>query len=511
MKLRLSLAIAFASGFLALSYEILWYRVIAFMTRGIAASFGLLLAAYLGGLALGSWGSRLFCRDAGAAGSRAALLPLGAFVGLANVASAAVIPTFAWSAGRTDFRAGLGMVAVGAGLLGAVLPLTAHFGIEPDHRAGARLSYVYLANILGSALGSVVTGFVLLDAFALQAIARGLAWAGFGLSAALIAASGAARPRLAAAFAALSLLVTGTAWALPRGFDRVYERLLYKYEYEGQRFSQVIETRSGVITVTDDGTVYGGGAYDGVVSTSIHRDRNGIVRALALGALHGAPREVLMIGLSSGSWAQIVAHLPGVERLTVVEINPGYAQLVAAHPEVRGLLSNPKVTLVFDDGRRWLLRHPERRFDLVVMNTTWHWRAHITNLLSRELMESIRQHLLPAGLFYFNTTWSEDVLKTAATTFPHALRVNNFVAVSDAPISFDRARWRASLEALRVEGRPLLELDREEDRRLLESLLAYGDLEGREALLARTSRAAVVTDDNMVPELREPLRYPQKK
>ncbi|MBE7482191.1 MAG: fused MFS/spermidine synthase [Polyangiaceae bacterium] len=509
MRLRIAVLIAGASGFLALSYEILWYRVIAFMTRGIAASFGLLLAAYLGGLALGSWGSRLFCRDARHGGELRALLPLGAFVGLANAASAAVVPVFAWSAKHTDFRAGLGMVALGAALLGAVLPLTSHFGIDPDERAGARLSYVYLANIVGSALGSVLTGFVLLDAWPILQIARGLAYAGFGLSALLFVASRVPRRQLGVALGSLSLLTALVAWSLPRGYDRLYERLLYKHELTNQRFARVIETKSGVITVTDDGTVYGGGAYDGVVSTSIHRDRNGIVRALAIGALHGAPREVLMIGLSSGSWAQVVAHLPGVERLTVVEINPGYAELIAEHAEVRGLLANPKVTLAFDDGRRWLLRNPDRRFDLIVMNTTWHWRAHITNLVSREFHEIVRGHLLPGGVFYFNTTWSEDVLRTAASGFPHALRVNNFIAVSDAPIDFDRRRWRRSLEGLRIEGRPVIDVARDDDRELLESLLAYGDLEGREALLGRTGRAGIVTDDNMLPEFREPLRYPK--
>lgn len=511
MKLRLALAIAFASGFVALSYEILWYRVIAFMTRGIAASFGLLLCAYLGGLALGSWASRLFCRSSERAGALSQLLPLGAFVGLSNVASAAVVPVFAWSAKHTDFRAGLSMVALGAALLGAVLPLTSHFGIEPDDRAGARLSYVYLANIVGSALGSFLTGFVLLDSLSILAIARLLAFAGFGLSLALIFASGVPKRQLGTALGALAALAALVAWGLPRGYDRVYERLLYKHEFVDQRFQRVIETRSGVITVTDDGTVYGGGAYDGVVSTSIRRDRNGIVRALAIGALHGAPREVLMVGLSSGSWAQVVAHLPGVERLTVVEINPGYAQLISEHPEVRGLSNNPKVTLVFDDGRRWLLRNPHRRFDLVVMNTTWHWRAHITNLVSREFLEMVRGHLLPGGVFYFNTTWSEDVQRTAATVFPHALRVNNFVAVSDSPIDFERGRFRRSLEGLRIEGRPALDLGSADDRELLESLLAYGDLEGRDALLARTAKASVVTDDNMVPEWREPLRYPKRE
>lgn len=161
MKLRLALAIAALSGFVALSYEIVWYRVLSVMTGGVASSFGLLLAAYLFGLALGSRASTVFCRDA--SGDSRQLRVLALFVGIANAVAALVVPAFAWSAKFTDFRLGLVVVAIGAAFLGAVLPLVSHFGIEPDDCAGPRLSYVYLANIVGSATGSLVTGFVLMD------------------------------------------------------------------------------------------------------------------------------------------------------------------------------------------------------------------------------------------------------------------------------------------------------------------------------------------------------------
>ena len=38
-------------------------------------------------------------------------------------------------------------------------------------------------------------------------------------------------------------------------------------------------------------------------------EKNGILRAYVAGAIHPAPRDVLMVGLASGSWAQVVAHL----------------------------------------------------------------------------------------------------------------------------------------------------------------------------------------------------------
>ena len=510
MRFRLALLIAGLSGFIALSYELVWYRVLSVMTRGVASSFGLLLGAYLFGLALGSRASAMFCRGAGGEARELRLLAL--FVALANTIAALVVPAFAWSAKFTDYRLGLVVVAVSAAFSGSVLPLVSHFGIPPDDRAGPRLSYVYLANIVGSAAGSLLTGFVLMDRMSLLAIARVLVVAGFALSGALVATGGLRRASSLSAYGLLGAAVLGTLWLSPLPYERLYERLIYKNEYDGsQRFAQIIENKSGVITVTDDGTIYGGGGYDGVLNTSLeNNDRNGIVRAYIVGAIHPAPRDVLMVGLSGGAWAQVVAHLPGVDRMTVIEINPGYLEVVAKHPEVSGLLGNPKVTLAVDDGRRWLRRHPERRFDVIVMNTTLHWRGHATNILSAEFMEIARQHLLPGGVFYFNTTDSLDVQLTAAHVFPHVLRITNFIAASDAPFTFDRDRWRWLLETMQVEGKPVLDLARESDKKVYDNLVGFNDIAPRSAILEYYAKiASDVTDDNMLIEWREPLRYPK--
>jgi spermidine synthase len=506
-RLRLAIFVAAFSGFVALSYEIVWYRVLFIMTRGIAATFGLLLGAYLFGLAIGAKASGAFCR--GKAGDPRALRVLALFVAVANVVAALVGPTFAWSAKFTDFRLGLVVVAVGAAFLGAVLPLVAHFGIEPDDRAGERVSYVYLANIVGSATGSLVTGFVLMDRLSLVSIARVLVVAGFAL-AALLAWRGSRDRAAFAAPGALALCALVAVLVTPRLYDRLYERLVFKHEFDGtQRFAQVVENKSGVVTVAQDGTVYGSGIYDGVVNTALEEnDKNWIMRAYVVGAIHPAPREVLMIGLSSGSWAQVIAHLPGVEHLTAVEINPGYLDVIAAHPEVASVLRNPKVSIEIDDGRRWLQRH-DKRFDVIVMNTTLHWRAHATNLLSKEFLEIARRHLLPGGVLYFNTTDSYDVQLTAARAFPHLWRITNHVAVSDSPFHFDREQWHKLLQTMRIDGKPILDLER--DKALYEECAGFIQIEPRASMYERVKVATVVTDDNMVIEWEEPLRYPDMK
>lgn len=507
MRLRLALVIAALSGFIALSYEIVWYRVISTMTRGIASSFGLLLAAYLFGLAIGSRASARFCKDEDA--GPAQLRTLAVFVAVSNAIAGLVAPIFAWSAKFTDFRLGIAVVAIGAAFLGAVLPLVSHFGIEPDDRAGPRLSYVYLANIVGSAAGSLLTGFVLLDVMSLMNVARVLVVFGFLLSAVLVAMSG---RRSMVAFVALGVATVTALVALPLLYDRLYERVIYKWEFDGsQRFTKVVENKSGVITVTADDTVYGSGTYDGVLNVWLQNDdRNGIVRAYIPGALHPAPREVLVVGLSGGSWTQVVVNIPGVEHVTVIEINPGYAEVVNENRDTATLLSNPKLKLVIDDGRRWLLRNPDRKFDFILMNTTMHWRGHSTNLLSREFMELARGHLRPGGIFYFNTTNSYDVQLTAAKTFPHFKRVANFVAVSDSPFDFDRERWRKMLETMTIDGKPVLDLASAADQKLLYDLRGYNDMEPAWSIIDRYEKKnRIVTDDNMVTEWLDPLLYPK--
>jgi spermidine synthase len=62
------------------------------------------------------------------------------------------------------------------------------------------------------------------------------------------------------------------------------------------------------------------------------------VRPYALSLFHPAPRNVLVIGLASGSWSQVLAHNPEVASITIVEINPAYLSLIAKTPEVASIL-----------------------------------------------------------------------------------------------------------------------------------------------------------------------------
>ena len=513
MKLRLACFVAGASGFIALSYEILWYRLFAFVSKGKPAAFGVLLGAYLLGIALGSFGARWLCRrtadgTAGVGGPTARALSLCLLAG--NVVSFLVAPATGWFATLGHWHWALGVVALATILLGAVLPLTSHLAIVADDAAGARLSYLYLCNILGSCLGSLGTGFVAMDHGTTMQIAVVIACLGFALAGGVRLAVDPSSRSLAwkaapSAVATLAVLAGSHA-----AFDQLYERLLRGKDFTAdEHFLETVENRSGLIHVTADEQVYGGGAYDGALNVSLVHDKNLIFRAFAVSYLHPHPRRMLMIGLASGSWATVLAASPGLEHLTIIEINPGYLEIIARHPDVAGILADPKVDIQIDDGRRWLLAHPDERFDVIVMNTTWHWRANITNLLSREFFALVKSHMTQGGLFYLNSTGSLDVCKTVMSSFPSTFRVSNFYAASDRAILPDPSTWKPLLESYRIGGAPVLDLATAEGRateaRLVRFMQPRGlesDVDSDDGVRARCASGEVITDDNMRSEWR---------
>jgi hypothetical protein len=101
--------------------------------------------------------------------------------------------------------------------------------------------------------------------------------------------------RSLASLLAAAVALTGTA-AIPFMAGNVLERLHWKGAEDAKPFVDMVENRSGIITVDADGTVFGHGMYDGRFNTDIKQDSNGIVRPYALSLFHPAPRRVLMIG-----------------------------------------------------------------------------------------------------------------------------------------------------------------------------------------------------------------------
>jgi predicted membrane-bound spermidine synthase len=514
-----SVGLAFLGGFVSLSYEIYLFRLASFASATSAPTLAIMLAAFLLGVAFGARLAADWCDDfnLSARGSASAtrLLLASSLVGLL------MLPVLSIS-----WRLGNGVLAVIilfafflAFSLGVIFPLLAHFAIAPDKNSGRRVGLLYGANILGSTFGSLLTGFVLSDFFGARALAVFLSMLTFAIASFFFWESPRSAKRLRTYFVS-AFLVAAILIAFQGSLTAgLMESLLYKSEVNhALPLTNVVENRDGIIAVSTDGTVYGGGAYDGRFNTNPIYDTNGIIRPFGLSLYHPRLDKVLMIGLSSGSWAQVIANNPDVAHLTIVEINPGYISLIQQRPEVASLLKNHKVRIIFDDGRRWLKQHPESLFDAIVANTTYHFRSNASNVLSVEFNSLIRAHLKSGGIYLFNTTDSKRVARTGCESFRHGYRVLNNLLLSDSPISLAVDHWRRVLLNYNIDGHRVFDLRRREDAIAYERILnlpvgADSKAPGSEGnlmetcsnILARTVGTQVVTDDNMGTEWRHSL------
>lgn len=498
--LSLPALLSLLAGFLSLSQEILWVRVVGFAYRTMPPAFSFVLVCYLVGIALGAGLGKRVCAKAGDLYAAAAITFAAA--GVLDVAMPVLVRTFMTSV-DDDLLAAVVLITATSLAKSVLFPIVHQLGsAAAGPRVGRSVSLIYFSNIIGGTLGPLLTGFVALDHFSVDetfAACGALCIVGSGLCASrAMSRRFAAVPAGAAACAAL--LIATTSLQGPGILGHFADR------GDGSPISHLVANRHGVIhtVATPHGDmVFGGNVYDGIAEVDTDTNRNRLDRVYLAGILHPRPRRVLFVGLATGAWVRCLQGFDDVEHIDVVEINPGYVDLIRAYPRVASLLDDPRTTIYLDDGRRWLRRHPGQRYDLIVQNTSFYWRANVDNLLSREYLRELTQHLEPGGIVAMNSTFSADVLATAAASFAHAYQYLNFVYASDHVLAVDASRLDA---VRRPDGVPFGGLPAPPgsvaDRIRHLQLRPVG-----EQLSRQRPRAGVITDDNLLTEYRDGLRF----
>ena len=512
-RLPLSSAILLAglSGFIALGFEITWYRVFALASADRAPAFAMMLATCLAGIAMGAFLTERWTEQRG---SSSTIFLLGAMLLLAGAISAylpSLVATLLTK--RISYLVSAPAFFLVSALVGSVLPVVCQLAISPEKDAGRKVSLVYVSNILGSALGSLGIGFVLTQYFGLKAISLGLGAlaAVLGVFVLVFREGTLVKPPVWAS--ALVLASAAAIFASSRSFSLLFERLVFGGRPEATTpFAHIVENRNGVIAITQDREVFGGGVYDGAYNVNPLDDVNQIVRAYALSAFSAEPKRILVIGIGSASWAQVFANHPQVESLDAIDINPGYLELIPRYGAVESFVRNPKVHVYTDDARRWILAHPDVRYDAIIANTTFNWRDHSSVLLSVEYLQLMKAHLNKGGVYYFNTTSANEPIATALSVFPYGLRVLNYLAVSDSPIPIDKERWLAVLRNYQIDGKVVFDAADPRAQKVLSVYMLLADtvnapprmigMESTDSLRYRTQRTLIITDDNMGLEWR---------
>ncbi len=478
-------------GFLSLSQEILWMRYVGFAGQTVPWAFSFVLMIYLVGIARGAMIGSDYCKK-----TTKLYTVAGRMLLISGVLD--IIGPFVAPLPKIHYSVIL-FIYLCALLKSIVFPIVHHLGATPEPgKVGKSVSRVYFMNIIGATLGPLVTGFWLVDRVSLQT-----AMVLMGVLTCLLGFFCIAKEnnKKATAVAALVVMIASGAFFLP---NLLTDMLVCIPTHTTLR--HVIETRAGIIDSAQPQSggdyTYGDNVYDGRTNIDPAVNSNGLQRLFVLAAIKPHPARILEIGLSSGAWARILSGFPGFKHMDVVEINAGYLKLIPDYPEIAPILKDPRIHIHIDDGRRWLKRHPEEKYDLIVMNTTWHWRTFSTNLLSQQFLRIVRRHLLPGGVLAYNSTHSPDVLKTASTVFPYAFEYYNFVVASDRDFRPLQKTGRERLLAIRLDGKPLLDPHNKKDAAFINDTLQEAFLTVGERRKYDKRAGEVITDWNMITEFK---------
>ena len=487
--------VSFFSGFLSLSQEIIWMRITSFVGMSVPQTFAYTLALFLLGIALGAQVGKNICKKR----VEIDISLLGVILVIAALTDMMLITVFyLYSALYNPSIVLLGLlILICAAVRGVAFPLVHHVGAATK-KTGTQVSNVYFANVFGSTLAPLLIGFIALDYLNTQQVyllvctmtlVVGLfCFKSFKIKVVLLAVS----------------VGSLTALTLP---EKIFHELS-KNSYQANQYpSQLIENKYGFIQVYDDHNdkvVFGANVYDGKLNTNIFHNTNGIDRAYLLTALKPKAKTALIIGLSTGSWVQVLSSMPSLEKITIIEINPAYVDFIRENPEVSELLEDDRVEIIFDDGRKYLNQHQENTYDIILMNTTWHWRAYASNLLSADFLTIIKQSLASNGVVYYNTTQSLDAYYTAQNVYDYVYQYRFFVLASNKPVVINQTMIENNLCQLKnyktkqpvFDGQP--QCAKAAEIIMSNPLLPYRDI--NIASLDREPRT--ITDNNMITEYR---------
>ena len=405
------------SGFVSLSLEIIWFRLIDVAAKGGAFTFGTLLFVYLVGLAAGS----LVAARTVASFKR----PLATFllcqVGIVFMTVGAMellvylpagVPGIDWllrygaqpsGVRMTNFILNDFVVAYvvlplllfgpSTFLMGLGFPVLQRATQADPQGSGKRVGLLQAANIAGCTLGSLVTGLLALDVIGTAGVVQGLC--AISIVVALFGYRVTREQRFAVLAAALLLMTL----AFPSN-DRLWRRMLGD---PNEQLTIVEENAASVTALTpqpdESYHLVINGRYNSWVPFGWLHTVIGGLPALA----HPNPVEVAVVGLGSGDTAWGAGIREETKSIRVFEIASSQPRLlarVAKRPKMERLeqfLSDTRVTVVKDDGRRRLTADG-RLYDIIVADAIDPDHSMITYLYSLEYYTLVRDRLNPGGL-----------------------------------------------------------------------------------------------------------------
>jgi spermidine synthase len=488
----LALILLGVTAFASLLDEIAWTRVLVMVVGGSTYAFTLILLVFLLGIGLGSM---LVARRSAARADTAASAALAQGVTGAGAAVLflffGILPSYIIGVFQVQdlgavSRLLLMGVAVGAVVLipavgmGMTFPLLTDLTARDREARGSDVGAAYGLNTVGSILGAVLTGFLLVVALGTQTTLRiGLVINGLAaIALAAVVARGIAersaedrrlRVRVLGA-SVLGMIAVVVAAAAPGWSTRLIDLgpTIYARQkmdaagrraflaHRGARQWDFREGWNATVSVWE-GEAGRSLRVNGKVDASDRGDMGTqIMAGLAPVAARRGATTALVIGYGSGVTARVLATTPGMTQVRIVEIEHAVLAMDSLFHHVNGrVLARPGVEVVVDDARS-ALQLDQTRFDVVMSEPSNPWVAGIATLYTPEFFRIVRSRLADDGVF---CQWIQlyqlplpivaGIVRNIREVFPHVEMWfgeshDLMVVASPTPLVYDR-EWLGGL------------------------------------------------------------------
>ncbi len=414
----------FLIGFTSLSLEIIWTKILTLFFRDSIYDFTIVLSAFLTGIFTGSYvSSRALLKFRNTQFIFTIIMVLGGLFSLICIYFISRLPYIAtflqsmpglyqlyheqyWLFG-TVFRYGYAflIMLVPTMLFGALFPLLTKMIIFDQRKLAAKIGLLSGINTAGSALGSLLTGFVFIPLFGLNQsmILMAVLNLFLGILAALFVPlkNKKLKPVFISIITAGSLLV---CLFIPR-WDKLHmstyileigqplHQLLELEYYKEDAYGitsvvQLIPMKRKYLTTnrlyTQNSSITGG--------WQDHR-RLGHIPML----LHQNPEEVLVIGLGAGITVRGVKDHPA-KSIDVAEISRSVVEAARYFSEQNdGIHNDNRVQFIIEDGRNYITTS-RNRYDIIIADIFFPMSSGSSNLYTKEYYTLCKNRLNSEGL-----------------------------------------------------------------------------------------------------------------
>ena len=478
------------TGFAAMSYEVLFNRIIALAFGASTYSFSIMLISFITGISIGSAivarlniNRPLWLLGLSQLAVVAALLTATPLISrmpyLIDLLRIALQNTFY---GFEIYQVGKGLLCLGVLLaptifLGFSFPLVTSIQVRNPQEIGARVGSTYAWNTLGNVMGVTITGLILLPTLGLLgAFHFSLALNLVGGIALLAVADESGYGRRIAAGATKSLVILiyiqqGSDWSdainLARNHLRLrtapppstvasvsvtppkahpassFEAWQQTYIARQQDHEEFFFTEDAHATVLVTGNADNRHLYVNTkpdASNTNDLDTQ-LLMAHAPLLLATDARKVLIIGYGSGITAGSALRHP-IDQADIVEISPAVVR--AGHlfeGDNYQVLQDTRAHTYIEDGQSFLRTAPNR-YDIIISQPPNPWIAGVGGLFTVDYFQSARDRLTAHGLFafWFHAYEQSDesvglIIRTVAAIFPHVMLfadndLGNLIAVA---------------------------------------------------------------------------------